>query len=930
MGHKKKGPKPKPQEEVTESPVPSPPPTPEDDEDIESVSSGGYVMSTSARRRKNKLRNEQKAKAAAGFVEAPNESKLPPVPKGPTEHFEEVAGALEKEADALKTGKPGRSAYEEFLKKLAHTVEAEKASLKPKPSFRGTVDQLRQQIYDMASAYDGKEESDSIEVKEAKAMETELQTQLERLVEHEAFRAFQHRVAGIKLAVEQQQQQKNHHNAQQKESAAKAGRPPKAQQDGGAARLAHKLQQIIGREAPVRPEELHHKEVGKDSISGDLLDLLFTSSGPGPLAHKWEKEYKVCLQPIVGDKRAFTGVKATGIEETAVEAAVERLGSFNPTCSRSVSLIPDNGNTNPNVLNSVRRRVFQLAHQLEGRHGVVMVKNQRGDSITIYGPDSEDVAKAVQEAHSAVNERPRPRAGSGGGGDHREGGGARRGEFRDTSLKFEVGVAKCVVGDRGENVKRLECLSKCQIQIKGPAPDPKAHKNTGVASVTVRGATAGDVATGVKMVKDYASSVAKRVVSFPDKEALDKLFGAGQGGHTPLASRFATIRRQCGCTILRDSDTTLQVLLPLDKDPSLEKELNGAVTEIEKLVEEASVGTTSIPVAPDHLHLWEDTGNLRNIQRKSGLIRVTLRKGGEGEEPQLDLTGNAQAVTKARGLIDKLIETSGTAEIFNTLKECSEDESLVEAVISMLLVNRAAKLHQISKDSGALLHVDETRKAAPGESRNVKVVGGPTEVALAVKLLRRAVAEHKALLALMETVEVKVPQEKVAAVLGPSGRTLHRIQAATLCTDVQLTKRAPEGTTGGPPAICLIRGTEEAVKKAERLVREIVKAGTTSNLEMNGSGGAEAAAPATEPAAVMGARDAQPRLRNKGRGAWGASRAAGGKGGAAVAASSSKADKGGSAAASKKFVFDENDFPALVNLKEKEQKPAEKQVATAK
>ncbi|KAF4727159.1 hypothetical protein FOZ62_015829 [Perkinsus olseni] len=919
MGHKKKG-KPKPKQQpqaaakVEESPVPAPS-SPEDTLErasVSSQSSSGFVMSTSARRRKNKLRNEQKAKEAAGVVTVPNEAQLPAVPTEATAHFEELAAKLEKEGTLLKASKTDRSSSDEFIRKLTHTVESERAALQPKPSFRGTVQQLRLQIYDLSAALDGSENSNSIDAKEAKAMQEELETQLGRLVEQEAFRAFQHHVNAIKSAVQQRQQQQQQ-SQWKKESPPKPARPPRAPQEGAAGRVAHRLQQILGLEEAPRPEQLHNKEIAKDAgVSAILLDLLFPNGNSGPLAQKWEKEYRVCLQPWMGEKRTLKGVRVTAVTEEAVDNAAARLGNFNPSSSRCTSLLPDNGNTNPNVLTNIRRRVFQLAHQLEGRHGVAIVKDAKGDSITIYGPEAEQIDKVVEELHTAVNERPRPRTSSGGGGgDHREGGN-RRGEFRDTSLKLDVGVAKCVVGDRGENVRKLEFLSKCQIQIKGPPPDPNAHKNTGTANVTIRGANANDVATGLRMVREYANSVARRVVKCASKEVLDRLFGAGQSAHSSVASRFATIRRQCGCTILRDSDTTLQVLLPLDKDPSLEREIDGAVKDIQQLVEEASLATTTIPVSPEHSHIWADAANLRNIQRKAGLVRLSLRKGGEGQGARLELLGNGQAVSKARTMIDKLIDTSGTAEVFETVKECEGDLQLAEAVVNMLSTNRAATLHQIARDSGTTLHIEDGRKG--GEVRNVKVVGGPTEVALAIKLLRRAVAEHRALLALMTTKEVEIPSDKVPSVLGPGGRTLHKIQTLTLCTDVQLSKR----TEAGSAAVCVIRGAEEAVKKADMMLKEIIESGTSARLHQNGTIEGE---PAPAEGKFMGARDAQPRLRNKMRGgAWGGGTAAVAKG-----ASSSSKSRGGAAAkpARKDFVFDESDFPALPGKsKAKEEKAA--------
>lgn len=610
-------------------------------------------------------------------------------------------------------------------------------------------------------------------------MLTELESQFVRLVEQEAFRSFQQRVNAIKNAVERQQQQ----GQSGKESPAKPSRPPRAPQDGGMGRVAHRLQQILGLEEAPPPEQLHTKEITRDAgVSSALLDVLLPNGGSSQLAQKWEKEYRVCLQPVFGEKRSVKGIKVTGIKEEAVEGTLRKMETFNPVVSRSISLVlPEHGSASPNVLNSIRRRVFQLAPQLESRHGVVIVKDAKGDSVTIYSPEAEKVDKIVEELHTAMSERPRPRTGSSGGGDHKELGG-RRGEFRDTSLKLEVGIAKCVVGDRGENIRRLEFLSKCQIHIKGPPPDANAHKNTGIAHVTIRGASANDVATGLKMVREYANSVGKRVVKCSNKEVLDRLFGAGQGGHTSVASRFATIRRQCGCTILRDSDTTLQVLLPFNDDPTLEKELDAAVKDIQHLVEEASLAVEKVPVSSEHSHIWEDTGNLRSIQRKSGLIRLTLRKGGDGQEAHLELLGNAQAASKARVLIEKLIDTSGTAERFETLKECKGDGDLAEAVVNMLSANGQATLHQIARDSGTKLYVEES-----GDGKNVKAVGGPTEVALAMKvstgkckvghcvvfqLLRRAVAEHKALLALMTTVQVAIPHDKVASVVGPSGRTV--------------------------------------------------------------------------------------------------------------------------------------------------------------
>ncbi|KAF4741499.1 hypothetical protein FOZ63_028599, partial [Perkinsus olseni] len=466
MGHKKKGkPKPKQQPQAAakvEEVVVVAPSSPEDTLErasVSSQSSSGFVMSTSARRRKNKLRNEQKAKEAAGVVTVPNEAQLPAVPTEATAHFEELAAKLEKEGTLLKASKTDRSSSDEFIRKLTHTVESERAALQPKPSFRGTVQQLRLQIYDLSAALDGSENSNSIDAKEAKAMQEELETQLGRLVEQEAFRAFQHHVNAIKSAVQQRQQQQQQ-SQWKKESPPKPARPPRAPQEGAAGRVAHRLQQILGLEEAPRPEQLHNKEIAKDAgVSAILLDLLFPNGNSGPLAQKWEKEYRVCLQPWMGEKRTLKGVRVTAVTEEAVDNAAARLGNFNPSSSRCTSLLPDNGNTNPNVLTNIRRRVFQLAHQLEGRHGVAIVKDAKGDSITIYGPEAEQIDKVVEELHTAVNERPRPRTSSGGGGgDHREGGN-RRGEFRDTSLKLDVGVAKCVVGDRGENVRKLEFLS---------------------------------------------------------------------------------------------------------------------------------------------------------------------------------------------------------------------------------------------------------------------------------------------------------------------------------------------------------------------------------------------------------------------------------------------------------------------------------------
>ncbi|KAF4759450.1 hypothetical protein FOZ63_003566, partial [Perkinsus olseni] len=259
MGHKKKGkPKPKQQPEaaakVEESPVPAPS-SPEDTLErasVSSQSSSGFVMSTSARRRKNKLRNEQKAKEAAGVITVPNEAKLPAVPTEATAHFEELAAKLEKEATLLKASKTDRSSSDEFIRKLTHTVESERAALQPKPSFRGTVQQLRLQIYDLSTALDGSENSNSIDAKEAKAMQEELETQLGRLVEQEAFRAFQHRVTAIKSAVQQRQQQQQ--SQWKKESPPKAARPPRAPQEGAAGRVAHRLQQILALEEAPRPE----------------------------------------------------------------------------------------------------------------------------------------------------------------------------------------------------------------------------------------------------------------------------------------------------------------------------------------------------------------------------------------------------------------------------------------------------------------------------------------------------------------------------------------------------------------------------------------------------------------------------------------------------------------------------------------------------
>ncbi|KAF4755975.1 hypothetical protein FOZ63_022265, partial [Perkinsus olseni] len=115
-------------------------------------------------------------------------------------------------------------------------------------------------------------------------------------------------------------------------------------------------------------------------------------------------------------------------------------------------------------------------------------------------------------------------------------------------------------------------------------------------------------------------------------------------------------------------------------------------------------------------------------------------------------------------------------------------------------------------------------------------------------------------------------------------------------------------TEAGSAAVCVIRGAEEAVKKAEMMLKEIIELGTSARLHQNGTIEGEPAPPAE--GKFMGARDAQPRLRNKMRGGtWGG----GGTPAAAKGASSSSKFRGGAAAkpARKDFVFDESDFPAL-------------------
>ncbi|EER05094.1 hypothetical protein Pmar_PMAR026528 [Perkinsus marinus ATCC 50983] len=155
--------------------------------------------------------------------------------------------------------------------------------------------------------------------------------------------------------------------------------------------------------------------------------------------------------------------------------------------------------------------------------------------------------------------------------------------------------------------------------------------------------------------------------------------------------------------------------------------------------------------------------------------------------------------------------------------------------------------------------------------------------------------------------------------IGRIAMKLHKIQKLTLCTDVQLSKRgAGGGVKERSAAVCVIRGAEEAVKKAEAMLKEIIESGMSSALQQNGVVAAGDSPTAAE-TKFVGARDAQPRLRNKTRGgAWGGGGAVAGKG-----ASSSKSRGGAVAKAVKKdFVFDESDFPALPG-KPKEEKPAE-------
>jgi len=491
---------------------------------------------------------------------------------------------------------------------------------------------------------------------------------------------------------------------------------------------------------------------------------------------KLEKQYGVLIERPDSGKGGGKGDKGSrpapksltvrGVEQDKAKACVEALKALDFSGKQ---VIPVSAKQAVAIMGPQQSNARKIEEDFKG----VFIHSER-NQVTLFGPPSK-VASCLKHVQSIMPEE--------------------KDMTPSAPISIDKDRARALIGAGGKNVQKIETETGTQIKVNLSKKDEKEEEDI-PATIIIKGEKDKQEKAREQINAFFKSLDVTLVEAEPDVitrlyEAMPRAGkgkGKGKGQEEASAkpqqqSKFAELRESSGLTVVRKAKG---VLIVGDK-----KEVAKWKVVLQECMNDASNPPASVKLESEQAKIWSPE-RIEGLCESTGAKVVLARRQGASV---LEIMGTDSEKEKATAAIEKVMAEMGCVE---TIENVSANG------IKMLTAKYAGKVKDMEKEFDVCITLHRNTAV-------VKIIGAKESSAKAKEAVESALSAEDSVL----TKEIEIAWDEGKVVIGRGGSTVRHIKQTTMVDDLQV-------EDGAETKKVILRGTEETIAAAEKMLKEVI------------------------------------------------------------------------------------------------------------
>jgi len=491
---------------------------------------------------------------------------------------------------------------------------------------------------------------------------------------------------------------------------------------------------------------------------------------------KLEKQYGVLIERPDSGKGGGKGDKGSrpapksltvrGVEQDKAKACVEALKALDFSGKQ---VIPVSAKQAVAIMGPQQSNARKIEEDFKG----VFIHSER-NQVTLFGPPSK-VASCLKHVQSIMPEE--------------------KDMTPSAPISIDKDRARALIGAGGKNVQKIETETGTQIKVNLSKKDEKEDEDI-PATIIIKGEKDKQEKAREQINAFFKSLDVTLVEAEPDVitrlyEAMPRAGkgkGKGKGQEEASAkpqqqSKFAELRESSGLTVVRKAKG---VLIVGDK-----KEVAKWKVVLQECMNDASNPPASVKLESEQAKIWSPE-RIEGLCESTGAKVVLARRQGASV---LEIMGTDSEKEKATAAIEKVMAEMGCVE---TIENVSANG------IKMLTAKYAGKVKDMEKEFDVCITLHRNTAV-------VKIIGAKESSAKAKEAVESALSAEDSVL----TKEIEIAWDEGKVVIGRGGSTVRHIKQTTMVDDLQV-------EDGAETKKVILRGTEETIAAAEKMLKEVI------------------------------------------------------------------------------------------------------------